>query len=92
MIGTREIPLIGNDVPVRVFCMLNLLQVGQGLRMSWRREVTVKEINLFLFGDLRECRVNGRATGKIVWPHESNAEILDHEGIIFNLSNKLVCH
>jgi len=59
--------LIGNNPSVRDFCMLNLFQVVQGLRMSWRWAVKVKEIHLFLFGELWECRVNGRATGKIVF-------------------------
>jgi hypothetical protein len=87
VIDTREIPLIGNDLPVRDFCMLNSFQIVQGVRMSWRRAVKVKETHLYLFAELWECRVNGRATGKIVLPH---VEILDHEGIIFSVRNKLV--
>ena len=90
MIDTREIPLIENDPPVPDFYMLNLLQVVQGLRMSWRREIVVKESNLFLFGELRECRVNGRAREKIVWPHESDV-VLGHKGIICNLRHKDSC-
>ena len=90
MIDTREIQLVRNDLSVRDFYVLNLFQVVQGLSVSWRREIIVKGNHLFLFGELQEWRINGRATGKIVWPHESDVEVLDHKGIIFNLRHKLV--